>query len=209
MKQKIVLSFAKMNDTALDSFAEKVATKITGNPYFTSIAPLVGNFATLAADFRAKLSAAASRDSQKVASKNSCKKEVVTQLKQIALYVQAIAIGLPEEEQIQCVLSSGFDLQKADGATEVPSVPTNIKVKSGKLSGTMQVQFSRSEFATHYDLRYREQGSDWNEPNETKTKHLLTGLTPAVYYEFQVRAVGRKGTGDWSQIIVKLCTDGE
>ena len=209
MVQKIVFSFALMSDTKLDTCAERVAIKMANNPYFISIAPQVTDFVVLAGDFRSKLAGAASRDAQKVASKNASKKEVIAQLKQLAFYVQAIAAGLPEEEAVQCILSSGFEVRKAQGAAEIPSVPANIKVTSGKISGTLNISFSRSDFATHYNLRYCEQGTEWNEPIEVKTKHSITGLTPAVYYEFQVRAIGSKGTGNWSQTITKLCTDGE
>ena len=78
-------------------------------------------------------------------------------------------------------------------------------------TGELRVSIKALPKAYLYELRYtaRDPGGEpgpWNTLSHIHTRKLLvSGLTPATIYAFQVRALGRLGYTDWSEPVSRMC----
>ena len=87
------------------------------------------------------------------------------------------------------------------------------KIGHGANSGQIKVSIRFVPGATSYELRYAQAVGGGAAPVWTsqiltgvRTPVLLTGLTPATTYQFQVRALLKTGYTDWSDPVSFICT---
>ena len=91
-----------------------------------------------------------------------------------------------------------------DVNTEAPGKPAKPRVSAASAT-SLRVNWSAPDNEgppiTDYDVRYRAGNSGgWSNASHTGTARTttLTGLTEAISYEVQVRAINAEGTGAWS-----------
>ena len=88
-------------------------------------------------------------------------------------------------------------------ALPVPNTPTSLTATSGGDGASIALAWSSVPFASSYQIRYRT-GTSRNYSavtTVTTTSHTYSGLTPAVVYRFEVRAVNASGQSPWSAAV--------
>ena len=104
----------------------------------------------------------------------------------------------------EILISSGFPLQKVRQPAARPGTPHNLRVRQGN-SGQIVARCNAVPGAKSYQWRF----ATAQAPNvytqqdpTTRATATLVGLVSATQYSVQVRAVGTKGTSDWSDAAV-------
>lgn len=155
----------------------------------------------------AAITAAVGGGKQVVAQRNHQKTVVVNFLKQLGHYVEANC-----KDDMTIFLSSGFT-PGSSVKTATPPVTDSIrKIEPGPNVGQMQVWPMKYPGAGSYEVRYAPVPAAGGTPGTwlsqstltIKKPILISGLTPATSYVFQVRALTKNGFIDWGDAITRI-----
>ena len=96
---------------------------------------------------------------------------------------------------------------RTKGQVAIPSILWVVNGNSGQL--TMRVKSDR--FAASFEAKYAAlvngTPATWVTMPFTNTRSVsINGLSPAVTYTIQVRAIGRSSNSDWSDPVTRICT---
>jgi|SRR5947207_2233946 len=197
MATKVSLGFAKLSDTELDNFAQRVIDRMTGNGSFHTPHVPMTNVQTQKDDFTAKVSAAQSGGPADTAAKNNARQALLGSLRQQALYVQITCDG-----DISQLLSSGFEAQSTNRASVPLDKPEALVIKNGT-SGQLVASVGPVKNTSMYEGRIKldDDGAAWLPSVITgDSQHIIfNGLTRGKDYTVEVRALGgATGQSDWS-----------
>jgi hypothetical protein len=108
--------------------------------------------------------------------------------------------------------TSGFSAVVRTKTAPVPLAGSSFQwIDRGPNSGEIAVKIAALTGAIAYELRYSlvangvASGSATTLTLTSPRKLILTGLTPAGTYQFQVRALGKVGFNDWSPPMTFIC----
>ncbi len=195
------LGFARLSDSPLNSFADNVVQKMTGNESFA--APII-SMASLAAArtvFANAIAAAMQGGRQNVAAKNAARTFLLSSLRQEAAYVQSIA-----GEDLAMLLSSGFDAVRTNH-TQVVLVKPEVERLDNPQSTQLGLRLKRVPTARAYEVRMSYGTSGWQLVGLFTYSRpiLIENLTPGITYTVQARAIGGStGYSDWSDPISRM-----
>ena len=110
-----------------------------------------------------------------------------------------------------------LSVRLAASTTRVPPAPLPLpvirSVDHGAISGEIVVQVEAIPKAVHYEIRYGAQVNgaapgSWTSKVVTKVRPPVRfqGLAPGSVYAFQVRALGKVGSRDWTDSATCMCT---
>ena len=197
-------------------FCRAIIEKMTGNANFPTPNPDLADVAAAVDELEAADIAAEDGGKTLNATVQLKKAAVFDVMRPLRDYVNQVAAG----DEAIC-LSSGFPL------ADLPSkiylvVPKNLEAKTMEGRGNVRVSCNRVVGATGYQIRYRPVGllkqadtnaeipvpgriDNWhyNDP-EGPSAQEITGLLSAVYYEFQMRALGSGKPSPWSNSVQGL-----
>jgi hypothetical protein len=210
---KAFLNFRKIAPEILVSISGDICAKMTNNSNFVlpqAPAPPVdlSMLSAASAALAAAISAALDGGKIALAQKKHAKDTVVKLLVQLAHYGEANCHG-----DMTVFLSSGFT-PISSSRTSAPPVSEAIrKIVQGPNSGQVQITPLRDPEAFCYEVRWAPAGTDagtgsWkSQPIPTiRPATVISGLTPATAYVFQVRAVTKAGYTDWSDPVTRVAT---
>lgn len=153
-------------------------------------------------EFLLKASAAEDGDKGKIAARDAARAVMEGLLISAAPYLQALAAG-----DVEKLEGTGYELSKerASAGSALPGAPQNVKLKHGDLSGSLFLGCRRDKLATAYEGQL---GTDPNVEASFTMKVIASGcrrfvfegVTPGQVYYGRVRAIGRNGTGPWSDV---------
>jgi hypothetical protein len=193
---KLAIGFIGRNpDAALIAGTNRILTSLTGNANFASPQPTLAAVQAALEAFTATV-AVLDRGNTAIAKRNAARVPLETLLRELSLYVQQTSQG----DRV-ILISSGYPLQKTRQPTGMPDAPQNIKLKQGN-TGCLVARCGMVPNVVSYQWRYAISTAPiaYTLPDPTSRSNCtLAGLTPGSQYAVQVRAVGRKGTSDWSQ----------
>lgn len=197
MATKVSLGFAKLPDTELDNFVQRVIDRMTGNATFHTPHLPTTDLQTAKDDFTAKVSAAQAGGPADTAAKNNARQALLGMLRQQALYVQMTSDG-----DMSQLLSSGFEAQSTNRAQSALPQPQNLSIKNGA-TGQLIASVSPIKNTSMYEGRIKlsDDGAGWLPSVFTgDSRHIIfDGLTRGKDYTAQVRALGGStGQSDWS-----------
>lgn len=196
---KVSLDFStnQYSDAELSVKASTVAVSLDGNAYFPSLATNVTAIKAAAATFDDFLAQMAEGNKKVTAEKNLAREALVEVLCEAGRLVQNISKG----DEVQ-ILSSGFDMNRKPTPIEILDQPGNVTVKSGKISGTLDVSWDVVSHARSYEVRYTKlPKSDpvfYEKVTSSKHKITLEGLVQGQQYAIQVAGVGSNPKRVWS-----------
>jgi len=198
-KVRLDFSTNQYSDAELSVKASTVATSLDGNTYFPSLAPNVTAINAAAVTFDDLLAQMAEGNKKVTAEKNIARNVLVEALCEAGRLVQNLSKG----DEVQ-LLTSGFDLSRK--STPVPidilDQPTNVFVKQGKLSGTLDMTWDVVEHARSYEVRYcklpKTDPVFYEKVTSSKHKVTVEGLVQGQQYAFQVAGVGSSPKRAWS-----------
>lgn len=203
-KERLLLSYTHLTDYELSTLAGRVLVAITGNPHFADPMPALADFEPLVNDYRAKHEIASRRGSAlEISEKNESRRLLLQALKQLAFYANTVADGSQP-----VLVSSGLILASQPSEVFVPDVPRLLRLRDGRISGQMRLDFEAVKDAWEYLYTVSgtvdEQGAIvWPEPQLTTRSNLnfIDPVEPGTIYYARVRARNSKGLGDWSETV--------
>jgi hypothetical protein len=197
------IAVLKMSPKAktLITFAQSVATAMTGNAIFPSPTPTL---ATFQADIEALVTAetAALARAKGAADTRNAKLAVVkADLESLKNYVQNVVDASNPANAESIIGSAAMAIRKVT----VHDKPA-LAVKQGSVSGTVTLSAKAAAKKAAYNWQYSTDQKTWTSlPQTLKAKTGVSGLTPATTYYFRSQAQTPKGgEGDWGQTISLL-----
>jgi hypothetical protein len=120
----VLKGFSKFTDGELLIFAQHVLKMMSGNSNFPNPVVSMAALAAIIAAFQAALAAAQDGGKNAVATKDSIRPQLVSVLRQLAMYVQSVADGDPS-----IIDSSGFQTRSQSYSPQPrPAVPRIRKI---------------------------------------------------------------------------------
>jgi len=192
---RVTLSFKRLPDGGLETFAGGVITCLTGNAaYTTPLVPLAELTAANTA-FHDAQAAMVQGGTQATAYKNQMRAALEDLLTQEAYYVQTACKG-----DLATLLSSGYQVVNSN-RTQSPLPQPVILQLSNPMSGQIGVKLDPVANAYSYELRYKQGVGEWVAAGIFASTRgvVIDGLTPGIVYTIQARAIGGSlGYSDWS-----------
>ena len=196
---KVAITFlGRARDTDLVAASGRILAALANNPHYASPRPTLAEVDTALQAFVATVQALDRRPVTRVA-RDKARGVLVQALRTLALYVQETS-----KDDREILLGSGYPLQKSRQVGGKPATPRNLRLVQGN-SGSLHARCLVVALARSYQWRVATAQSPtaWNLVlSSTKANTVLDGLVPGVQYLVQVRAVGAKGTSDWSDTAV-------
>ena len=198
-KPKALIGFTGMKDDEIMVAANTIVGAMTDNNHFPDPSPTLADIQDLLDDFSAKLAAARKRGSpEDTALKDEAKEPLAEALQRLGYYVNSVAKG-----HLSTLLSSGFPTNSSLTGTLIPLAVENVRVRDGRQSGQVRLDFAKQNNVRIYEYRYRKADipdEPWSDRFMTTSSrgNIIAPLDAGVFYGFQVRAVNTQGPGDWS-----------
>jgi hypothetical protein len=179
------------------TFAQNVASALTGNTHFPSPTP---SLATFQADITALSTAEAavlSRTKWAVEIRDAKLAIVRTDLDNLKAYVQGVAaVALPTDADA-IIESAGLTTRKVT-LHDKPA----LAAKQGSVTGSVNLVAKSAAKRAAYNWQYSTDQKTWTTvPQTLQAKTGFAGLTAGTMYYFRVQAVTDAGVADWSQLV--------
>lgn len=191
---------AHSSDQGLIVAGGRVLASMTGNPAYPNPVP---SLAVLSAARDGFIVAVNANDRGKlaIAARDKARKPLEALLRELAMYVVVHCRG-----DLVTLLGSGFPAQRPRGSAAqiAPATPDNVRLDQGPFSGQISGRCARIPGAALYQWRYATAQAPTAftlTDTSSRVKVTLTGLVPGTQYLIQVRACGKRGSSDWSDVI--------
>jgi len=201
-KVRALIGFPGMKDDELMVTAQTIIRAMEDNPYFPAPTPSLEEVQHQLDDYVEKLAMTRKGGSMEdTALKNESKWRLAMVLRKLAYYVNAEAEG-----HLSTLLSSGFPVNKPFATSLTPLTVEQVRLRDGRQSGQVRLDFDKQRNVRLYEYRYRELADEetpWSDRFTTTSSrgNIIMPLKEACKYEVQVRAVNSQGAGDWSQSV--------
>jgi len=207
MQAKLLVSFERLSEADLLAKTGAIIAALTNNEHFSEPwLPQLPTLAQLIAAYRAYLDAyhaALSRDTLKIAERNTARATLTDYLKRIAPYLEISAQG-----DVLILATSGYDLRNdsvhSSGNNPLPA-PSNVQVTHGLKKGSLNIHADVLQGAGSYEVQTAQDDptieNNWRHQltSLSSTHIVLEGLIPAQTYWVRLRGIGRLGAGVWTQ----------
>jgi hypothetical protein len=181
------------------TFAQSVATAMTGNASFASPNPTLATFEADIAALNTAETAVLSRVKGAVETRNAKLATVKADLGVMRTYVQSIADATPSNAEA-IIESAGMQIR----TVTLHDKPA-LSVKPGDVSGAVRLAAKSAGDRASYDWQYSTDQKTWTAlPQTLQAKTSASGLTAGTLYYFRVQALTRTGEQNWSQIVSLL-----
>ena len=194
----IVLSYKKLPQAGLNTFASTVSQKMTDDTRFVALKPSVDALKIANDEFTTALANAFRGSEAQTIAKNKCWDVVIKCLDRVAYEVNGVADG---NEDI--AKAAGFDVKKAPKEVKEVAIPTNL-VALNIVDKTGAVSLSWDCDTTgviQYAVEYQIQGEEtWRNGTYCSSRSVvLTGFEPRSFILVKTRSMGRKELkSDWT-----------
>lgn len=203
-KKKVVLDYSGLKDDEFSTLIGKVVDCLEGHTLFTELPVAIADLKTGAELYKSRWQKASRGGSLvEIAQKNDSKKEVCDMLRKIAFYVNQVSDGTRS-----ALLSSGLILEVDPVSTPLPAKVLNAALMDGLQQDQLKVAFDKVPNALLYEYQVAdaddEQGNPvWKDSYRTGSTrgNVFAPVVRDVTYKLRVRAVNKKGAGDWSEVV--------
>ena len=200
---KIKIGFSNLDVPKQVERSRKIQTAMLGNPDFPDPSPKLDVLKKATDLLETAYNESRGRDKNKIQIMKLRRAEMLGLIVQLSAYVQSTSAGNKE-----IILSSGFDvIQRGTPQPPVGQV-LNLRLSSGSISGSIKALWDRVPGAKIYAIEIS------NDPftdasfkltaSSSKTRCQLEGLNPGTKYWVRIAAVGKDGTGKWSDPAAKI-----
>jgi hypothetical protein len=195
------LSYSWLNsatDDELGGSVLSIITAMTDNEFFPTPVPALADVQGLLAGFQSAQAAAANGGKLETAAKNSARTALVDSSRSLGGYIDTAAAGLLEN-----LLSSNYPLQKDRAPVDIQPAPSNLRLKHGKVSGSITVACAPNSRRVIYEWQSAvgQTPVDWkSEPPTNSASCAIDGNAPGSWLNVRVRARVTAGSGDWSGV---------
>ena len=208
-KVKIKLLLSSKSDSDLLAFAQAHEAAMTGNANFTTPLPPVADFTPVRAAYATALGAfntAQAAAKLATTNKDTARAALESMLTGRGNYVELIASGAADPAAV--VESAAFAVRSAKTPPSVPPPVANLSLTAGDNAGELDLQWDPVDVASHYNVQTSPDpitATSWTaQPDVTKSKAVVLGLTSGAKTWVRVRAAGTGGIGAWSDVATKI-----
>jgi hypothetical protein len=199
---RISLSFTKLRDDDIDSKSLAIINSLVGNPNFPNPVPTLVEVTASRNAYVEAMSANIKGGKNETSIKNQARKDLEENLRLLGLYVQA---NCKDNEVI--AQSSGYDIQKTKRPIGILAKPTNFKVDSGPVPGSLIVSSDKIDGAKGYIFEITNtpltNDSVWK-PIFSSTKNcLFDGLLSGSQYALRMAGLGSEPIKVYSDVILR------
>ncbi|HEY8040663.1 MAG TPA: fibronectin type III domain-containing protein [Polyangiaceae bacterium] len=180
---------------ALIQYAQGIVKSMTANPSFPNPTPTLALVTAAIVALNTAETAALARTKGAVLTRNGARTALVTLLRQLRGYIQAIA-DADAESSAPTIASAGIAVRR----TPVRP-PRAFHATPGPVSGSAKVVVPSAARRAAYDWEYSaDGGKTWvAAPSTLGAKTTIPGLPAGTTVQFRFRALTKTGEGDWSQ----------
>ena len=207
MQAKLLINFDTKNEPDFFTKAEGISSGMATNASFPPPwpSPALSGLSTLAglwSTFMGAYNAALTRDSGKVATRNTARAALTVYLKKLAPYLESVANG-----DLTKLISTGYDLRHDTthtGGTDPLPAPADFSLKRGALSGVLLAHARKPKGAAAFRLQITEGDptieANWKDYGifPTCKKIEITGQTPGKTVSARLRGIDQNGPGEWA-----------
>ncbi len=192
---RVSRGFGKYSVTHLILFFRNLIAMINSNPAYPKPAPTIEVFTTAVNDLDVKAQTAMNGGKVEIAARRASQAAALSLARQLANYVEGNC-----GNDIETLLSSGFDAIKAPTPPVTPVTPGNPRLEYNGTSGTLVFRFTRGRNVKNFSVQHSENvDGPWTDhPLSTSTRVRLEELTPGKTYWARSRANGTAGSSDWT-----------
>jgi hypothetical protein len=186
---------------SLITFAQSVATTMTGNTSFPSPTPPLATFQTNIAALVDAETAVVARTKGAAGTRNAKLAVVRGDLASLRTYVQGVVDAANPANGESIIGSAGMAVRKVT-LHDKPA----LAVKQGAVSGTVTLSAKAAAVKAAYNWEYSTDQKTWTSlPQTLKAKTGVSGLTAGTTYFFRSQALTPKGgEGNWGQVVSLL-----
>lgn len=200
---KVLISFTRLRDDLLDTFAQNILNKMTGNVNFQTPSPALTDLDIVLKAYQAALAVAISGTKEQTSNKNDKRVALERVLRELAMYVE-----ITSKNNATVALGSGFDIRKPSAPIGILAKPVSIKLETGPNEGSMTVTIERINGADSYLFQYAETPlaptSAWNTQASTTRSVVINNLSVGKEYAFRIAAVGAHPTLVYSNVLTRF-----
>lgn len=201
--ERVSLRFAKFPDLKLKLFASSVGVGMTNNPAYPDPPMSMADLKAASDGFEQAITDAWDGGTVLTALKNAAREQLISVLRDEALYVQIIA-----KHDLAILLSSGFTATSKNTA-QTPLIRPRILAALNVYTTQLWLRVTRVPNASSYQVRWRIGGGEWVDGgiHPLARRLVLEHLTPGTLYEIQARGLGGStGRSEWSLSATKMAT---
>jgi hypothetical protein len=198
--------FSRVANGDVVSRATNIQAAMTGNTNFPNPPVDLAALKTAIDTFSALIAEALDGSKKVIAERNKQREAVIKMLKLLGRYVQVTSDG-----DMAMFQTSGFEAAAPKTAT-TPLTEKIRKVEHGSNSGEIDLWLKAVAGASMYEVRYTPANAGaattWMTVPLSNVKSMvaLKGLTPAITYLIEARALVGSRFTDWSDPISFICT---
>jgi hypothetical protein len=199
---KVSLDFStnQYSDAELSVKAQTISVDLDGNAFFPTLAANVTIIKGLNTTFDDYLAKMADGNKRLTVEKNNARLDLVEAICEAGRLVQNVSKG----DEVM-ILSSGFDICRKPTFADILDQPADMKVKPGKLGGTLDVSWKSVDHAYGYVSRFTiapvTANSVYGTATSSKCKVTLDGLIPGQQYAVQTAGIGSDTRRVWSTVV--------
>jgi uncharacterized protein (UPF0335 family) len=202
MKNIVLLSYKKMAQAELNTFASTVYQKMIDDAQFSAQKNSVLELKAVNDAFAVAIANAYRGSQAQTIAKNECLSTVVDRLDRLAYEVNLLA---NDDENV--VKASGFDVRSNSTVVRELTTPTNLSAVNVPEKGAIKFAWAGSAAAINYAIEM--QGSDttvWkNGTYSTSQSVVVTGLEVGKNYAFRVCGLATRGRkSGWSDPVTVM-----
>lgn len=206
-KIKAALGFGSMPDADLLKRLHAIRDGMTGNAAFAAAPVAMPDFKAAIDLYDALATEALDGGKKAISAKRKQREVAIRMARQLGHYVEAAS-----NDDLATFHTSGFE---AVGNTRTPPQALTAAafkyVDRGPNSGQVVLKPASQKGAIAFDLRYCPAPASGAAPNWVSLQApgskaiTVSNLIPGASYQFQVRALGRLGYSDWSDVTTFIC----
>jgi hypothetical protein len=181
----------------LITFAQSVASAMTGNASFPSPTPTLATFQADIEALNTAETAVLARTKGATQQRNAKLATVHADLETLRTYVQGIADAALPTNAEAIIESAGMTVRKVTLHDKAA-----LAVKQGSVSGTVNLEVKAAAKRAAYGWQYSTDQKTWTSlPSTLQAKTSVSGLTAGTTYYFRAQALTASGEGDWGQVV--------
>lgn len=199
---RVITGFSRLRDEELDTLAQSVIEKMTGNANFATPNPPLAEVTTALTEYQLALAQAQNGGTEKTALKRFKRNKLEALLIALGTYVQTTA-----KSQDYLIISSGFTPFKTRTPRGLLDKPRDFSVETGPNPGSVVLSVRKVNGADKYLFEHAHapitETTQWTVDIRSSRNFTVEGLTSGEQYAFRVTGIGTNPTRVYTDVITR------
>jgi hypothetical protein len=194
---------ATSSDNDFEATTHSIITALTGSTVLNNPKPPLAEITSHLATFTTAASAAKDGGRADTAAKNAARTVVEEDFRRLGQYIDDTAVTLED------FLNSKYPLQKERAPIGIQSAPSNLRLKHGKVSGSLEALCDVGDHRVMYEWQTAigQTPAEWTvQPSTNSSRTSFSRFTPGTWVNVRARIRVPAGAGDWSNVVQIMMT---